>query len=300
MTQNKIKFIFWGTSEFSVYILESLKSKGFLPALIISTPDKPQGRKLEIKPTLTKIWALENSIPVLQPEKLKDNDEFFNNLKDLKVDIFIVASYGKIIPDRFLNIPTHETLNVHPSLLPELRGPSPIETAILRDIKKTGVSIMRLDKEMDHGPIVAQVNYDVLEWPTKDELEKTFGEIGGELLANTLPKWVAGEIQEKEQDHSKATYCKKIEKQDALLDLSGDAYENFRKIQAYSGWPNAFYFVEHGDKKTRIIIKDAEYEKSLLGEGVLIITRVIPEGKKEMNYEDFIRGEHGKIKSFGK
>jgi methionyl-tRNA formyltransferase len=286
MTQNKINFVFWGTSEFSVYILNTLKSKGYLPALIVSTPDKPQGRKLEIKPTLTKIWAEENDIPVLQPDRLKDNEDFFTQLSSVNSDVFIVASYGKIIPERILNLPKFKTLNVHPSLLPKLRGPSPIETAILKDIKKTGVSIMRLDKEMDHGPILAQVEYNVPEWPKKEELEKTLGDVGGELLANILPKWVSGEIEEIEQDHSKATYCVKIEKNDALLDLAGNPYLNFRKVKAYSGWPNAFFFLEKDDKKIRVVVKDAKYEN-----GDFIITRVIPEGKKEMSREDFMRGQ---------
>ena len=295
MNPNQIKFVFWGTSEFSVYILDALKTKGFLPSMIVSTPDKPQGRKLEVKPTLTKIWATENNIPVLQPERLKENNELFLQLSSLEVDVFIVASYGKIIPERFLNIPKYKTLNVHPSLLPTLRGPSPIETAILQDIKNTGVSIMLLDKEMDHGPILEQVKYSISEWSTKEELEKIFGKIGGELLSEILPKWISGEISAKEQDDSKATYCKKIEKQDALIDLTADAYLNFRKIKAYSGWPNAFYFLEHQGKQIRIVIKDAKYENENL-----LITRVVPEGKKEMNYDDFMRGEHGKRKSFGK
>ena len=285
MNHKPIKFAFWGTSEFSVYILDSLKEEGFLPALIISTKDMPQGRKLEVKPTFTKVWAEENNIPILQPDKLKDNDGLFEKLSSLNFDVFIVASYGKIIPERFLEIPKRKTLNVHPSLLPELRGPSPIESAILRDIKNTGVSIMKLDKEMDHGPIVAQENYNIEEWPKREELEKTFGEIGGKLLAETLPKWIQGEIKEIEQDHSKATYCRKIEKQDALINLSGDAYENFRKIRGFSGWPNAFFFFEKDNSKIRIVIKDAEYK-----DGKLIITRIVPEGKKEMNYEDFLRG----------
>lgn len=286
MNLKQIKFIFWGTSEFSVYILNSLKSKGFLPALIISTPDMPQGRKLEIKPTQTKIWAEENKIPILQPSSLKNNKEFVTALTAYNPDVSIVASYGKIIPDILLNIPKHKTLNVHPSLLPKLRGPSPIETAILKDMKKTGVSIMRLDAEMDHGPLLAHLEYNVPEWPKREELEKTFGEIGGELLANVLPKWVAGEIDEIDQDHSKATYCVKIEKNDALLDLAAKPYENFRKVQAYSGWPNAFFFLENDGKKIRVIIKEAKYEN-----GDFIITRVIPEGKKEMSRDDFMRGQ---------
>jgi methionyl-tRNA formyltransferase len=283
MNQEPVKFAFWGTSEFSVYILDSLKSKGFLPKLIVSTPDKPQGRKLEIKPTLTKIWAEKNNIPILQPAKL--DDEFYHSLLTTDYSLFIVVSYGKIIPDKFLSLPKHKTLNVHPSLLPELRGPSPIETAILRDIKNTGVSIMRLDKEMDHGPIIAQAKYDVSEWTKKEELEKTLAEIGGELLADTLPKWISSEIKEEEQDHTKATYCKKIQKLDAQIDFDEDPYLNCRKIKAYSGWPNAFYFLEHGRKKIRVIIKDADFV-----DGKLVITKVVPEGKKEMSYNDFARG----------
>jgi methionyl-tRNA formyltransferase len=285
MNPNQIKFVFWGTSEFSVYILDALKSKGFLPALIVSTPDKPQGRKLEIKPTITKIWAQENNIPILQPDKISDNADLITKLASYDLDVSIVASYGKIIPDILLNIPKYKTLNVHPSLLPKLRGPSPIETAILKDMKKTGVSIMRLDKEMDHGPILAQLEYNVPEWPKKEELEKTFGFIGGELLSNVLPKWIAGEITEMQQDHSKATYCEKIKKEDALINLTAKPYENFRKVKAYSGWPNAFFFLENDGKKIRVVIKDAKYEN-----GDFIITRVIPEGKKEMSRDDFIRG----------
>jgi methionyl-tRNA formyltransferase len=286
MNHEPLKFAFWGTSEFSVYILESLKSKGFLPALIVSTSDKPQGRKLEIKPTLTKVWAEENNIPILQPERFKENTELFSQLTALNADVFIVASYGKIIPDTLLDIPKHKTLNVHPSLLPKLRGPSPIETAILKDMKKTGVSIMRLDKEMDHGPLLAQIEYNVPQWPKKEELEKTLGVIGGELLASVLPKWVAGEIEEIEQDHSKATYCVKIEKNDALLNLADNPYLNFRKVQAYSGWPNAFFFLENDGKKIRVVVKEAKYEN-----GDFVITRVIPEGKKEMSRDDFMRGQ---------
>ena len=285
MNHTSPNFVFWGTSEFSVYILDALAERGFLPSLIVSTPDKPQGRKLEIKPTLTKVWAEAHGIPVLQPEKLRDNEDLFSSLQAINADVFVVASYGKIIPERFLNIPKAQTLNVHPSLLPDLRGPSPIETAILRDIKNTGVTIMRLDKEMDHGPTVIQKEFTVNEWPKREELEKTLGAVGGELLADIFPDWVLGKIEEKEQDHSKATYCKKIEKQDAQLDLSADPYENFRKIRAYSGWPNAFYFLEHSGKKIRVVINDAKFENRSL-----LLTRVTPEGKKEMDYHDFLRG----------
>lgn len=279
----KPNYVFFGTSEFSVTILNQLKLRGFLPSLIVSTPDKPQGRNLILTPTLTKIWAQENNIPIFQPATLKD-ETVVEELKKYPANVFIVASYGKIIPQIILDIPARGTLNVHPSLLPKLRGPSPIEFTILQDQKQTGVSIMLLDAEMDHGPIIAQETYTVSEWPTAVELEKILGEKGGELIANILPDWIAGKIEAVPQNHSLATFCQKIKKVDGQINLEEDAYTNFRKIQAYSGWPSAFFFITKNGKQIRIVIKQAEYKNN-----TLTIKRIIPEGKQEMNYTDYIK-----------
>lgn len=284
----KPTMVFFGTSEFAVYILNELEKANFLPSLIVSTPDKPKGRKLILTPSPVKIWAQERNIEVLQLTSLK-KENVAEVLRDKAPtngwDIFVVASYGKIIPDEILNIPTHKTLNVHPSLLPHLRGPSPLESAILNDEKHTGITIMRLDAEMDHGPIIAQEVHDVTEWPTREELEKDFGEKGGKLLAKIIPEWINGKIQETEQDHSQATYCNKIEKNDALINLEDDPYLNFRKIQAYAGWPKAYFFQKRGDKEIRVVISQASFNNNQL-----IIEKVIPEGKSEMSFEDFKRG----------
>ena len=177
-------------------------------------------------------------------------------------------------------------------MLPKYRGPSPIESTILNDDQDVGVSIMRLDKEMDHGPIVVQENIPVAEmnkasnWPvTAPQLEIIAAHFGGSLLAKIIPDWIAGKIIEKEQDHTVATYCKKISKADGLIDLDADAYTNYLKICAYSGWPGSYFFKEHGGKKIRVSIKTAIYQ-----EGQLTIKSVVPEGKSEMSYLDFLRG----------
>jgi methionyl-tRNA formyltransferase len=156
---------------------------------------------------------------------------------------------------------------------------------MLEDTKKTGVSIMVLDKEMDHGPIIAQKEITIDEWPTYEDFEENMAKEGAKLFAQILPDWIASKIESQEQDHSKASYTKKIIKEDAEIDLNADPYTNFRKIQAYHEWPEAFFFINHKDKKIRVKITDASYK-----DGNLIIQKVIPEGGKEMGYEDFLRG----------
>ena len=280
--QNKIKFAFFGTPAFSVIVLDELKTHGFLPSLVITGEDKPKGRNLVITPPEVKIWAKENNIPYIQPKSLKNLD-IINEIKSYSkdgFDIFIVASYGKIIPQAVLDIPKKQTLNVHPSLLPKLRGASPIKSAILTE-DETGVTIMRLDKDLDHGPIVTQKKVEFEVWPEyAEEVEKTLGKEGGKLLVEILPKWVNGEIQEQEQNHGLATFCGKIEKSDGELDLSLSPEKNLRKIRAYHIWPTTYFFKNN----KRIIVKRARIEN-----GELVIEKIVPEGKKEMDYIEFLK-----------
>jgi methionyl-tRNA formyltransferase len=282
-----MKFIFFGSSQFSIYILDELEKAGFMPTAIVTTPDKPKGRKLVLTPTVVKEWATKRNIKVFDPAKL--DADFIEILKketgEKSVDVYIVASYGKIIPAEIISMPPRQTLNVHPSLLPKYRGASPLQSAILNDDKHTGITIMRIDEKMDHGPIVVQKDITVSEWPPYGEFERMMGHEGGKLLAEVLPQWITGSIQEKEQDHSAATHCSKITKEDGLIDLSADTYTNFRKIQAYSEWPQAFFFIDHAGKQIRIKITSASWVN-----GSLSIEKVIPEGGKEMPYQDFVRG----------
>ncbi len=279
---NKPNIAFFGTSQYAVMILDALTNTDLLPTLIITTPDKPAGKGMQLTAPPVKIWALVHAIPVLQPEKLKEA-AFIEKLREAQFDLFIVVAYGKIIPQEVIDISPHGALNVHASLLPKLRGASPIETAILEDEKNTGITIMLIDNEMDHGPIIAQQEVILEPWPPKaHDLGKALVQTGGELLVKVIPEWIAGKMQALPQDHSKATYTKKIEKGNALIDLSADPYENFRKIQAYTDWPKPYFFVEKNGKSIRVIIKEADFK-----DGILHILRVIPEGKKEMDYSIF-------------
>ncbi len=285
---SSISFVFFGTPGIAVIALQELKNSGLVPSLIITQEDKPVGRTHTLTPPPVKKWAEENNIPVLQPKTLRD-DAFVDLLKKYEPvsgwDVFIVVAYGKIIPLEIIEYPKQKTLNLHPSLLPKLRGPAPIQGAILNE-EKTGVSIMKLDQEVDHGPILSQEEVPIEPWPPyREDLEKALGEHGGKLLAKTIPPWIEGALKEIPQDHKEATFTKKITKEDALIDLKNSPDTNLRKIRAYAGEPNAFAFFNTKSGKKRVLIKRARIEN-----GSLILERVIPEGKKEMDFEDFKRG----------
>ena len=285
---------FFGTSRFSVIVLDKLKEKGFIPTLIVTVEDKPKGRKMILTPPETKIWATKEGVPYLQLKTLKkpESEEAIRNQLKEGCEVFVVASYGKIIPQNILDIPRHHCLNVHPSLLPKLRGPSPIKSAILT-LNETGVSIIRLDAEMDHGPILAQKKVVMEEWPPYEEnLEKILGEVGGEMLSELLPLWINSKIKEQEQDHSLATICQKIEKSDGQINLEDNPEINLRKIRAYHTWPTTYFFLTENNIKKRIVVKKAHIEN-----GKLVLDRIIPEGKKEMDYKDFIRNKKDKLRT---
>lgn len=275
------KFAFFGSSKLSVIVLDELKSAGLLPACIVTTSDKPVGRKQEMTPNIVKTWGNTRRIPVYDSAP----KDLATDLEKAKCAVFIVASYGRIISANILDIPPRKTLNIHPSLLPIYRGPSPLPTAMLDDAKETGVTIMRLDAEMDHGPIIAQKPVTVAEWPMYEEFEEMMAKEGAALLISILPDWVAGKIKEKEQDHSKASYTKKITKEDALLDLKADPYLNFRKIQAFHEWPQAYFMHAHNGRDIRVKVTRAKFM-----DGILYMQKVIPEGGREMSFKDFVSG----------
>jgi len=279
--------IFFGTPRFAVYTLQSLEEAGILPDVVVTAPDKPAGRGLQLKEPPVKEWALARDIPVLQPANLKEESEAMNLIRNSEWDIFIVSAYGKLLPKDILALPKYGTLNVHPSLLPRFRGASPIESQILADERETGVTIMLMDEEMDHGPILAQASVTPEEWPLKARvLEEMLATIGGELLAETLVPYMGQKIPLEPQDHSKATLTKKIEKADGEISLADDPYQNYLKYCAYDGWPGVFFIYEkNAGQKIRVKITDAEYKN-----GVFTPLKVIPEGKKEIPYQTFLAG----------
>ena len=269
-------FAFFGTSHIAVYVLGALELAGLMPTLVVTQPPKPKGRGLVEQPTEVEIWARERNIPVAY-----DVVQFNTGSWDAAV----VVDYGLLISKETLSVPRRGFLNVHPSLLPRLRGASPMRSAILNDERDTGVTVMLLSEGMDEGPIVAQKKVTVQSWPVKNsELEALLMPVAGELLAQILPLWIADEIEAQEQNHDLATYCDKLSKEDGLIDLSADAYKNLLKIKAFEGWPGTYTFFERGGKKIRVQILDAHMEGKQL-----VIESVKPEGKKEMSYEEFLR-----------
>jgi methionyl-tRNA formyltransferase len=287
MATKKPLFVFFGTPDLSVCVLDALKAHGYLPALIVTAPDRPRGRGLETTPTPVGAWGVENNIDVITPETLAD-PELLGALENTEWDVFVVAMYAKLLPMSILDLPRRGTLNVHPSLLPKFRGPSPVLSAILADERTTGVSIMQLTEKMDAGPIVAQARIEIDEdtgeggWPPQgSEFEKFLATEGGNLLAETLEPWIQGEVVAENQDESLATYTQKFTSQDALVDLTGNPREQLLKIRAFDKSPRA-HFIFAGK---RVIITDAKID-----DGKLVVLSVIPEGKKEMDYADFVRG----------
>lgn len=284
MSDKKPLFAFFGTPRFSVQVLDALEAHGLLPALIITAPDKPRGRGLALSPSATKAWAVERGIEVLTPSTLKD-EALVAELANSEWDVFVVAAYNKLIPRTVLGIPRRGCLNVHPSLLPKFRGPSPALSAILADERVTGVSIMQMNERMDEGPVVAQARVELEEaaWPPNGAVfEDLLATEGGVLLAEVLPEWIAGTVEPVAQDEAQATYTRKFSDEDARIDLAGDARQNLLKIRAFDHGPRAYVTDEHGK---RVIITDAE-----VTDGALQVLKVIPEGKKEMSYQDFKTG----------
>ena len=287
MVRDSIQFVFFGSDSFSTTVLDKLMASGLTPALIITTPETPVGRKHTLTPSQVGVWANEQGIECLSPKTL-DDTSLLARLRGSEWDLFVVAVYGKKIPKPILILPKHGTLNVHPSLLPELRGPSPIKSAILSGERETGVTIMLVTEKMDAGPIVAQksISLEAWPWPPKaSSLRTLLAETGGALLAETIPRWISGTITEKEQDDKKATYSKKLTKADGLIDLGGDPYQNFLKIRAFEEWPGTYFFTKRRGKEIRVLVKSADFT-----DGKLLLTRVRPEGGREMSYDDFLRG----------
>ncbi len=280
---NGIRFAFFGTSSFASIILTELEKAGLTPVLVVTQPDRPQGRDQTLTAPAVKTWAEARSIPVLQPESARDK-AFLDDLRARGPwDVFVVAAYGEILPPTLIDMPKRKTLNVHPSLLPHWRGPSPVQYQILNDDRELAVTVMRIDEKMDHGPIVAQEKVTAPEWPMKyTELHDFLAVKGGELLARALPSWVDLKLFETEQDHTQATYCKLVTKADGEIDLSADGRKNWLKFNAFYGWPGVFAMVKKGDSTTRVVIKEAKFEN-----GKFIPVSVVPAGKREMGWEQF-------------
>lgn len=271
MNNSKLKVIFFGTPDFVIPILEQLQAD-FDLVTIVTAPDKPVGRKQMLTPTTVKTWALSHNIPVFTPEKL--DQDFDHQIQTINPELFIVASYGKIIPQNILDIPKFGALNIHPSLLPKYRGPSPIQSAILNGDKSTGISIIKMDAKMDHGAVIYANKFSLSNLDNFQTLSINMFLRSTEILPEIITAFVSGKLIPTIQDDSKSIYCKLITKDDGYFDINNPpAPEKLDKmIRAYYPWPTAW------TKWSNKIVK-------FLPEGLIQM-----EGKKPTQIEDFLRG----------
>jgi methionyl-tRNA formyltransferase len=270
----KTNIVFFGSGPYGNIALKRLLDRGLVVDIVVTKNDAPSGRGQILKENVVATTAKSSNIKTLKPDKL--DALFIGELLKEKPDLFLIVSYGKILPKEVLSIPSFGTINIHPSLLPKYRGTAPLEYPFLNNDSVTGVTLMILDEEMDHGPILIQDEFEIHPDMRKIDLGGILFEHGADLLVDNLEQILNQEIKPTEQDHNVATYTKKIKKEDGELDLSKDD-ECWRKYRAYLGYPGVYFFNESAK---RFKVTDAEFV-----DGKFIIKKVIPEGGKEIEYK---------------
>ena len=291
-----------GTPDFAVPVLSRLVEAGHDIAAVYSQPDRPSGRGRKLVPTPTKRYAEERGLEVRQPMSLRSEDALAG-LASLAPEVVVVAAYGLFLPPDALGIPPLGCLNIHPSLLPRYRGPSPVVSAILNGDDETGVTIIKLDEGMDSGPILAQARVPIDERETAPDLTHRLFDLGADLLVDTLPGWASGDIQATPQDESQATITPLVKKEDGEIDWTDDAARIARMVRAYQPWPGTF---THWDGKQLKILDATSMAGDAApghvvalddgrigigtGDGLLVLNRLQIEGRRPSNAQDFVRG----------
>ena len=238
-----LRIIFMGTAELSCASLNALEQQpGFSVVAVVTQPDRPKGRDLKVRPSPVKEIALAASLPVLQPERAR-NENFIAELRRLQPDLIAVAAYGQILPQSILDLPRFGCINVHTSLLPKYRGAAPIQWAILNGESETGVTIMKMDAGMDTGDILTQQATPIRAEDNAETLHDRLAKMGAELLVQTIPDYVAGKIQPRPQPGEGIIHAPKIKKEDGRIDWSQPARTTWNRIRAFTPWPGAFTFL---------------------------------------------------------
>lgn len=298
------KIIFWGTPDFSIPSLKILDELNLIK-LVITQPDKKGGRNKKLLTSPVKDYAIEHNLNLLQPNKLDSN--FIKELNIYLPATFIVIAYGKIIPQEVLNLSELNTINIHPSKLPILRGPSPIQTALLKGFNTTSVSLMQIDEKMDHGPIIEQIEVDIDKEDNYITLSNKLSKISGEIIEKSIIDYLNNKLESKKQDHNKATFCEMIKKEDGNIDWSNNAESINNQIRAFSPWPSTYTTINDLDLKilkvniSNIKLKNKEVliekDKLYIGTGTkaLEILEVQVSGKKKMDVKEFLRGYNKKL-----
>jgi methionyl-tRNA formyltransferase len=301
-----VRTVFMGTPQFAVTILESLLRSSYQVLAVYTQPDKAAGRGRPVVFPPVKKLGLERQIPVIQPETFKSS-EAVKGLASFQPELIIVAAFGSIIPPEVLSLPKFACLNVHASLLPRHRGPSPVANTILCGDELTGVTIMLMDAGLDTGPILAQEKLGIFFKDTAGSLGSKLADVGAKLLLETLPRWLEGELKPQAQDESEATYSKLITSKDAEIDWHLSALRVWRMVRAYNPWPSCHTWCQGKRLKIHGAIPLGDEGSGEIGEvialaeqpgvgvitkqGVLGLCQVQLEGKREMPVKDFVRGK---------
>lgn len=297
-----------GNGTFAGTILTSLLREKYDVVAVFTKPDKTIHKNSGPKENLVKEISEANNISAYQPEKL--NDQVISQIKKINPDLIVIVAYGKIIPREIIDIPRFGCVNVHPSLLPKFRGPSPIQNALLAGEKETGTTIMLINEKMDEGDILAQEKMAIDPDDTYPTLSQKLASLSAYLLLKTLPLWIQNKITPLPQDHSKATLCQLIEREDGLIVWEEYAEKIYDRYRALFSWPGIFSFWKNGNDTVRIKLlkigfeKNDHYSRKRAGEvfrlndeivvqamkGVIILKDVQLEGKKPATIKDFLNG----------
>ncbi|MCY3733496.1 MAG: methionyl-tRNA formyltransferase [Chloroflexi bacterium] len=297
------RVLFYGSPDFAVPTLQALIDSPYRPVAVVTQPDARAGRGRSLRPPPVKELAASYGIPALQPERLRERAAIAQ-IASLRPTLQIVAAYGQIIPLEILNVPVQGTLNVHASLLPRWRGASPISAAILHGDDETGVTIMLVDETEDTGDILRQQPTRVGATEHAGQLSDRLATLGAELLLDTIPDWLDGNINPQPQDHSLATRARRVRKQQGRIDWAASADEIARHVRAYTPWPAAATSLRNASiritqassvatdlrSEPGEIVEAGETIDVATGNGVLAIERLQRAGKKELSAEEFLRG----------
>lgn len=302
-----LKIIFMGTAELSCASLEKLSTDPQFQILaVVTQPDKPKGRDLKLTPSPVKVLAEKLKLPVLQPLKARD-ENFIAELRALQPDLMVVVAYGQILPQTLLEVPPHGCVNVHTSLLPKYRGAAPIQWAIADGNAETGVTIMKMDAGLDTGPVLSLRRTPILPSDDSQILHDRLAQLGAELLAETIPAYVAGKIQPQPQPAEGSTYAAKIKKEDGKIDWSQPAVQIWSRLRAFTPWPGGFTFLQGEPKPQLLKIWKAEVVETSgsvgailsvdktgiivgCGQNALRILELQREGGKRLTAEPFLLG----------
>ena len=299
-----MRIVFMGTSDFAVPTLEYLASGAHELVAVYTQPDRHAGRGRPLSQSPVKKVALGHGLLVRQPESLKYSD-VVDSLAQLKPDAIVVAAFGKILPDSVLSMPDFGCINIHPSLLPRHRGPSPIQGAILAGDERTGVTIMVMDAGIDSGPILAQREVPIDPADTSQSLSARLALLGAQLLAETLPLWFSQATSPQPQNDRNASYTAPLAKEQGVIDWHLPAVEIWRRVRAYQPWPGCHTRWQRrtlkvleaaclpgvSDQPGRVVALEGRGVGVQTGDGVLQLLSVQLEGKREMSAKEFVRGQ---------